>query len=82
MNCMQINGVFICEPMQLLQAKLNEAEEKLEIAVEALRGIKNSPHCNYDNRQTGSGQYGIGVVDGHRCAASLARKALEKMGEK
>lgn len=39
---------------------------------EALKEIRDSPH------QTGDlvGQYGIGVQDGHRCAASMARAAL------
>jgi hypothetical protein len=30
-------------------------------------------HCVY----TGSTQYDIGVADGHRCAATIARAALE-----
>ena len=39
---------------------------------EALEGIAHHPH----NGARGVGQYGIGVQDGHRCAARIARKAL------
>jgi hypothetical protein len=44
-------------------------------AVEALTKIANDPHCSYDSCE--NGQYGIGVVDGHRCAATKARAALK-----
>ena len=41
---------------------------------EALRKIAYHPHCNYEN--CGPSMYGIGVADGHRCAANIAREAL------
>ena len=47
---------------------------------EALRGIA-SEHQDYDlfgpAKKPGESQYSIGVTDGHRCAAAMARKALE-----
>lgn len=45
----------------------------------ALEAIANHPHNAYDfqppNHSSGR-QYEIGVTDGHRCAARIARKAL------
>ena len=43
---------------------------------EALRKIAYHPHCEYDHPSNGTGQYAIGVADGHRCAADIAREAL------
>lgn len=40
----------------------------------ALKEIAEHPHCSYANA---SGEYGRGAVDGHRCAAKIARKALK-----
>ena len=48
---------------------------KLERCEKALREIVEDPHCNYDNVEPGG--YGIGVADGHRCAANKARAALQ-----
>lgn len=46
----------------------------------ALEEIANDPHCSYENTEGGS--YGIGVTDGHRCAATKARAAIARfMGE-
>jgi len=39
---------------------------------EALENIANHPHSTYSSVS----QYDIGVVDGHRCAASIARAVL------
>ena len=39
---------------------------------EALEDIANHPHSTYSSVS----QYDIGVVDGHRCAASIARAVL------
>lgn len=60
--------------------------ERLEAT---LRAIAMSPHCSYDTvgheatsivgqtcESCGDSQYSIGVVDGHRCAAKMARRAL------
>ncbi len=40
---------------------------------EALKEIANNPHNVYPDKTE---PYTIGVVDGHRCASSIARKAL------
>jgi hypothetical protein len=40
---------------------------------EALLKIANDPHCCY---KLEGGQYEIGVADGHRCAARIARSVL------
>lgn len=44
----------------------------VEGLIEALERIATE-HVSYDEAH---GQYGIGVVDGHRCAATVARAAL------
>ena len=44
--------------------------------IEALEDIANSSHQTYDGKD---GQYGIGVADGHRCAANIARAVLEEV---
>jgi succinate dehydrogenase/fumarate reductase flavoprotein subunit len=45
----------------------------------ALEEIRDSSHQSYDNEATRDGdrQYAIGVADGHRCAANIARAALQ-----
>jgi hypothetical protein len=44
----------------------------------ALKEIAESPHCAYDfnKNPNQSGEYNTGVVDGHRCAAAIARAAI------
>lgn len=46
---------------------------------DALREIAQHPHCSYDHPMNvgHARDYGIGCADGHRCAASLAKFALE-----
>lgn len=51
--------------------KLRERNARLEAS---LRAIAYHPYCNYENSEASS--YGTGVVDGHRCAASIALAAL------
>jgi hypothetical protein len=55
-----------------LRRKLMEENLKLR---DALLKIRDSKHCQYD--ENGAGSYGIGVTDGHRFCAGIARKALE-----
>ena len=48
---------------------------------EALREIAEHPHCIYDhptNTGHAHSNYGIGCADGHRCAATVAKIALER----
>jgi hypothetical protein len=42
-----------------------------------LKAIAFHPHCT----EGGGTEYGLGVQDGHRCAATAARELLAKMGE-
>jgi len=55
---------------------------KLDAAEHALDRIANHPHCSYPVDSRGmphtDRQYEIGVADGHRCAAEIARAALAK----
>lgn len=50
---------------------------------EALEKIANHPFISYDRAQGGiyEGQYGIGVVDGHRACSTIAQQALAAKGE-
>lgn len=50
--------------------------EDVRAVVEALRRISEE-HCQYE--YYGSSSYGIGVTDGHRCAATIAKEALSKV---
>ena len=52
--------------LQALGAKLAQCTAALERIA--------SDHQNYE--ANGPGQYGIGVTDGHRCSANIARAAL------
>ena len=53
---------------------IRKAANEIERLRAALRVISESPHQQYD--QNSADMYGIGVTDGHRCAAVLARAAL------
>jgi hypothetical protein len=57
-------------------------KEKLDVALEALRGIENHEHCNplkiVDGDEDG---FMVSHSRGHICCASIARAAREKMGE-
>lgn len=64
------NTVFILADRLL--ALLDEVE-RLD---HGLREIVEHPHCAYYSGAGGS--YGIGVADGHRCAATHARKVLNR----
>lgn len=55
-------------------AAIAEAADRLERLHAALIEIRDSRFCSYEN--SGSGQYGIGVADGHRYCANIARDAI------
>jgi hypothetical protein len=55
-------------------AAIAEAADRLERLQAALVAIRDSRFCSYEN--SGSGQYGIGVADGHRYCADVARTAI------
>lgn len=59
-------------PPACLNCKLLALRARLESAESALREVATTKHLAYENNECGS--YGIGVTDGHRCAASSARK--------
>ena len=54
-------------------AELERRENRLTLMSDALQRI-STEHQSYE--ENGSGQYGIGITDGHRCAAITARTAL------
>ena len=55
-------------------AAIAEAADRLERLRAALIEIRDSRFCSYENSE--SGMYGIGVTDGHRYCANIARKAI------
>ena len=55
--------------------EISEAADRLEELHKALVAISTSKYLSYEN--TDGTQYGIGVTDGHRYCANIARKALE-----
>lgn len=52
--------------------------DKAQLEV-GLKEIAEHDYCDYSSSEVG--EYGRGVTDGHRCAAKIARKALEAGGE-
>ena len=59
-------------------------EREMQRLRRALAEIRDHWACQYDHPRKlqnamYSGPYGIGVTDGHRCCADIARKALESM---
>lgn len=64
-------------PTAIADMMRQRLEDQAEIARlrAALESIADSPHCQYENSKDGT-SYGVGVADGHRCAATTARAAL------
>ena len=58
--------------------RFKEEQAKNEKLIKVLEDIANSSHQTYDGKD---GQYGIGVADGHRCAANIARAVLKEVGK-
>lgn len=56
--------------------------ERVTVLEAALEAIANHWACDYDHKHANTeayrGSYGIGIVDGHRAAATIARAALAK----
>ena len=63
-----------------LESVLAERMAEIRRLRTALEAIANDPHCAYDHPANQEGQYAIGVADGHRCAATKARAALQQKG--
>jgi len=68
---------------EMLKRKAEAERDALKARVEELEGalkeIAESKHCSYPEGDWTN--YGIGVADGHRCAANAARAALAKKPE-
>jgi len=47
-----------------------------EVLLKALKEIANHPHNLYHT--DGNSPYAIGIADGHRCAAKIAKAAIEE----
>jgi hypothetical protein len=58
-----------------LLARAEAAEKERDRYMAALERITKE-HINYDEVRSDGSTYGIGVVDGHRCAANVAKEAL------
>jgi hypothetical protein len=69
----------ISRSLDACAATIESLCERLKGADKALEKICTE-HQSYDSGE--SGQYGIGVVDGHRCAANIARAAREAIRRK
>jgi chromosome segregation ATPase len=59
--------------LEMPRAEVSALKDQVGALREALDRIAKE-HQSYD--ENGGGQYGIGVTDGHRCAATIARRAL------
>ena len=59
--------------MLLLIAK--ESQANIEALKAALVSIRDSPHCRYANPD----MYWVGVADGHRHCANVARAAIDSL---
>jgi hypothetical protein len=57
-------------------AAILEAADRLDQYYAALVSIRDSKYCDYEN--TGGGQYGIGVTDGHRYCSNIAKGAINE----
>ena len=71
--CIEGRRKIACEALAVMD-HLDARERRLR---EALEVIRDSRFCNYEN--SGAGSYGIGVTDGHRFCANIARAALSEV---
>jgi len=72
-------GCVACEVFMdtMRAANLIESQAtEIERLKGALVDIRDSKHCQYE--ENGVGGYGIGVTDGHRFCANIARAALQE----
>jgi|WetSurMetagenome_2_1015567.scaffolds.fasta_scaffold217926_3 hypothetical protein len=63
-------------------------QQRIEELEGLLREIAEHPHCRYENLECSQIDkcdsmdtritYNVGTVDGHRCAAAIARRAFEE----
>ena len=64
------------EYLEWAGAKIKALSEVNADLLEALERIATSPHQDYSTNE--HSLYGTGVADGHKCAANLAKQAIEK----
>jgi chromosome segregation ATPase len=66
------------EEVDAAEKELTALRQRHAEAVEALTAIAEHPHQQYDHPENGKAPYGTGCADGHRCAALVAKSALEE----
>lgn len=61
-----------------LYRRVDALQARVDALEAALREIAEHPHCQYATNEAKHvpRYYNIGVADGHRCAANIARVAL------
>jgi hypothetical protein len=71
---------WIADEGQYIPPEHDTAPSPVEKLREALEEIANHPHCEYPHNAPYVGDYQsgvrVGIADGHRCAAKIARSAL------
>jgi hypothetical protein len=77
-----MRAAYWCHKAAVAEGERDGLLAKVERLREVLEKIRDHRHCSYDrpdpveaarNRR----EYDIGVTDGHRCAATIARVALK-----
>jgi len=68
-----LSNAFLGE-IQAAVSAIRELQAENARLRDALNRIATSDHCRYETN--GNSSYGLGVTDGHRCAAQDARNAL------
>ncbi len=58
--------------------KIDKRKQQIADYEKVLKDIRDSPHKRYPADPT---EYYIGVADGHRCAAKMARDVLNKYSQ-
>lgn len=73
----------IAEIMRQLKSQWEKAEKGNERMREALKAIAFHKFIDYEVARNGiyEGQYGIGVVDGHRACSHIAHQAIAVKGD-
>lgn len=68
--CVDVHCCSVCKMF------IRDVQEEIDVLKDALRDIATSKYCMYGHTESGN-SYGIGVTDGHRYCAEIARKALD-----
>ena len=70
------NATLRMERADMIQVNIAVMQER-DAAEALLAEIAEHPHCIYER----GSQYDIGVVDGHRCAAQIAKRVRAAVGK-